>query len=300
LSQTKVKSAVKPLTFSKWEDLKLLVKFKLTMLVVLTSVLAYFVAVGLAVDAKILVMLTLGGFLVTAAANALNQVIEKEFDTQMERTKSRPIAAGRMTVSQGVILAGIALITGTIILSFIHPLTGLLGMLSVVMYAFVYTPMKRFTTLAVPVGAIPGAMPVLIGFVAGQGEITILAILLFAIQFLWQFPHFWSVAYLSHDDYMNAGFKFLHAEEDGSPDRQLGLYSLVYALILFVVCGACVYLGYTGWIGGILLMGLTAQYAYSSFGFYQKFDRESARKLMFSSFAYIPVALICFMLNGIW
>lgn len=288
-----------PQTTSWWSDFQLLVKFKLTTLVVLTSVLAYFVAVGFDINLITLVLLGLGGFLVTGAANALNQVIEKEFDAEMERTKDRPIAAGRMTISQGVIIAGVSLIAGTVMLTAIHPLAGLLGMLSVVMYAFVYTPMKRFTTLAVPVGAVPGAMPVLIGYVAGSGELTSLAITLFAIQFLWQFPHFWSVAYLSHDDYMKAGFKFLHAEQDGSPDRQLGLYSFIYAVILLVVAIGSALAGYTGWLGGLLLIGISAYYAWKSWLFYRSFDRISARKLMFSSFSYILIALICFLLNGV-
>ena len=300
MNRVKTYSNIESPVLTNWiKDLKLLVKFRLTMLVVFTSLLAYGVAVGLNGNFITLAMLFVGGFLVTSAANALNEVVEKDFDAMMDRTKNRPIADGRMSVSQGVIIAGIALLLGIVLLSIIHPLTGLLGMLSVVLYAFVYTPMKRFTTLAVPVGAIAGAMPVLIGFVAGSGELTILAIVLFAIQFLWQFPHFWSVAFLSHKEYIDAGFKFLYSEEDGSPDRQLGLYSTIYAIILLALSVFALYLGLLGLIGGILLIAMSGYYAFSSYIFYKEFNRISARKLMFLSFAYIPFALVCFMLNGI-
>jgi protoheme IX farnesyltransferase len=282
-----------------WSDVAILTKSRLTALVVLTSVLAYLVSVGMSFDWGVLMLLISGGYMVAGAANALNQVIEKDFDAQMTRTKDRPVAAGRMTTSQGVVTAGVFLLVGTALLSLIHPLTALLGMISVVSYAFLYTPMKRYTTLAVPIGAIPGAMPVLIGCVAGEGSLTTLAVMLFAIQFLWQFPHFWSIAYLSHDDYRDAGYKFLHSEADGTPDRLLGWYSFIYSVFLIGLAVAAWSIGYTGVLGGLILTGLSAYYAWKSYVFYRDFNRESARALMFASFGFIPVALICFMLNGV-
>ena len=266
------------------------------MFVVITSVLAYMIGVGGAFDLLKLILLTGGGFLVAGASNALNQVIEKDFDILMERTKDRPVAAGRMSISTGVIIAGIMLIIGTVMLSLINPLTGLLGMISVVSYAFVYTPLKRFSTWAVPVGAIPGAMPALIGCVAAQGELTLLAVLLFAIQFMWQFPHFWSIAYLSFEDYQKAGYKFLPTTSEKIDDR-LGQSAFIYAVLLVLIVIPAIQAGFVNWLGALLLTAVSGHYALMSFRFYKDMNKDTALKLMFGSFIYLPVALGAFLLS---
>ena len=191
-------------------DILELVKFKLTSVVVITSALSYLVVSQFyTFDWFILGMLTLGGFLVASAANAMNEVLEKDFDILMERTKNRPVATGRMKVSDAVMISGLLCLAGIVCLALINPITSFLGMISFVSYAFIYTPLKRYSTLAVPVGAVPGALPVLIGATACSGEITILGLVLFAIQFLWQFPHFWAIGYLGFEDYKKAGYKLV-------------------------------------------------------------------------------------------
>ncbi len=269
-----------------------LVKFKLSTIVVLTSILAY--AIGLAgstLDMSTLFCLAVGGFSITFAANAMNQVLERDFDKLMDRTKDRPVASGRMTISNAVLISGVLSVIGIILLSMIGPVVALLGTVSYLLYAFVYTPLKRTGTIAVAIGAIPGALPILIGTTAAEGSITLFGLMLFFIQFFWQFPHFWAIGYLSFDDYSNANFKLL-PEKEGIIDRNLGLSSTIYALLILPVCLVCYYLGNINIIELSSLMVLSIIYVGYSFNFHKQFDRVSARKLMFYSFFYIPVVLI--------
>jgi len=169
---TKVKVSKNPaasISYSFWGDIKMLIKFKLSLMVLMSSVLGYLVVAGFQTSPTILALLTVGGFLTTAAANILNQVLERDFDSLMDRTKNRPLAANRMKVSEAVLIAGISMVVGIGMLAMINPLTALLGTLSLLSYAFVYTPLKRYSTAAVAVGAIPGALPVLIGTCAFEG-----------------------------------------------------------------------------------------------------------------------------------
>ena len=172
-------------------------------------------------------LLGVGGFLVTGAANALNQVLEKDYDKLMKRTANRPLAAERMTTSTAVLMAGLMCLLGTFCLSAFNAWAGLLGMLSMVLYAFVYTPMKRFSPLAVVVGAIPGALPLMIGCVAVEGYLSGLAIALFAIQFFWQFPHFFAIAWVGDEDYKRAGFNLL-PNKKGLLDSSVGTVSYTH------------------------------------------------------------------------
>ena len=176
---------------SKIRDYAQLIKMRLALTVVFSSVMAYLIGLGGSIEWLPLLILAAGGFLITGAANTLNQVLEREYDAQMKRTAGRPLAANRMTVSEAVLAAGMMSMLGIILLAFFNPWTAFLGTLALVLYAFVYTPMKRISPLAVAVGALPGALPTLIGVVAAQGSITQLGIALFFIQFLWQFPHVW-------------------------------------------------------------------------------------------------------------
>jgi len=261
----------------------------------MSSVLAYFIALPGAIDFNVLTLLTFGGVLVASAANALNQVIEKDFDKLMTRTMNRPIAAGRMNMSTGVIIAGVMLVGGSTLLAMINPLTGFLGIVTVVSYAFIYTPLKRLSTVAVSVGAVPGAMPVLIGCVAAQGELTTLALILFALQFLWQFPHFWSIAYLSFDDYERAGYSFLPVK-DGQLDEKLGLYAFLYSVLLILLIVPMVMFSVlAGWLIIPMLL-VTLHYVYYAYKFYQNSNRPTALKLMFSSFIYLPASLLIMLI----
>lgn len=298
MSQAIAKKIESGLRISKIDDLYLLVKFRLSLMVVASSVLAYVIAAGSSFSWSIFVLLFIGGFGITAAANGINQVLEREFDSLMERTKIRPLAANRMKSSEAVLISGFMLVIGIMCLSFINPVVSFLGMLSFMLYAFVYTPLKRYSTISVAIGAIPGAFPVLIGVVAHDGALTLLGLTLFMIQFLWQFPHFWAISFLSFDDYNNAGFKLLPKGKDGKIDRNLGAYSAVYSLLIIPTVVIAYYAGLeTSMIalGGVIL--LTLIYTWYAIKMQIDKDRTSALKLMFSSFFYLPLVLILYIIG---
>lgn len=282
-------------SFTKWIDYKMLVKVNLSTVVVITSVLAYAIASGEQFSMFGMSILAIGGFLVTAAANSINQVLEKDFDKLMARTANRPVTAGRMKSSEAVMFAGISCLVGICMLAMFNPLTALLGMLSFVTYSFVYTPLKRYSTVAVAIGAIPGALPVLIGCTAFEGTISIFAVSLFMIQFLWQFPHFWAIGYLSYDDYSKAGYKLL-PEENGAIHRDLGKYSLIYTILIIPVIAMLFYLNIATGISTIVAIAATLIYIYYCWNFHKSFDKSSARALMFCSFFYMPIVLLAYMI----
>lgn len=271
-------------------EVSLLIKFRLTMVVVMTSGLAFLIGSSGAIMYSQLFLLLSGGFFITAASNILNEVLEREFDRLMKRTSIRPLASGRMNVSTAVLLAGISAIAGMILLAAIDPLAVMLGSLALVSYAFIYTPLKRFSLWAVPVGAIPGAMPVLIGAVVAQGGITPLAIVLFAIQFLWQFPHFWAIGWLGYEEYKKAGFGFI-PEKHGQVDPKIALHSMVYSLLLVPVVALPYILGFNHLITAVVLALITTGFAWLGWRLYQKQTRKEALALMFGSLIYLPVVM---------
>src|SRR6201991_3386976 len=222
------------------KDFGKLIKGRLTFLVVFSASISYLIGLkeihalnwGELQMWKHWFMLIIGGTLVTAAANCFNEVIEKDLDKLMKRTMDRPMPAGRMTTGQGLILGLLMGIGGTYILGSLNILTGLLSVFSILLYAFAYTPLKRKSPIAVFVGAIPGALPPLIGYVAAHGKIDQVAIILFAIQFIWQFPHFWAIAWVLDDDYKLAGFRLLPS---GKRDLTSAVFAFVSTLILVPV-----------------------------------------------------------------
>lgn len=284
-----------PKSYTKIGDYIMLVKLKLSLLVVFTSLMAYLIVAGSSASVVGLLLLGIGGFLVTGAANALNQVLEKDYDKNMTRTADRPITAGRMKSSEGVMFAGLSCLVGVSILAMFNPLTSLLGMLSLICYSFVYTPMKRYSTSAVAIGAIPGALPALIGCTAFEGTITIFGIGIFALQFLWQFPHFWAIGYLSFDDYQNAGYKLLPEDENGKVNRSLGLHSTMYALFMVPVIGIIYFMGSASLVASMIVLLTSIVYIGFSYNFHRKFDRSSGLKLMFYSFVYLPIILAAYL-----
>ena len=283
----------------KIEDYKVLVKHRLNLLVVFSAAMAYITTVQGAFSWRELMTLSLGGFLVTGASNALNEVLEKDYDKQMKRTENRPLATGRMTTSEAVLAAGLMSLVGLMLLALFNPLTVLLGSLSLISYAFVYTPMKRVSPIAVLIGAFPGALPVLIGSVAVTGTITPLGMSLFAIQFLWQFPHFWAIAWLADEDYKAAGFNLLPSKE-GKLDSSVGWNSFMYTLFMIPASVAPFALGKTGAASAIVLGIAAVVFAYFAFQLYKKCSREAARQLMFCSFFYLPIAQIALVLDKIY
>lgn len=275
----------------KARDYVMLVKLRLSLTVVFSSVMAYLIASELMFNWVAVAVLALGGFLVTGAANILNQVMEKDFDRLMSRTADRPLAAGRMEISEAVMAAGLMSMFGITLLALFNPWTAFFGTLALLSYAFLYTPLKRLTPAAVFVGAIPGALPMLIGCVAAQGELSLLALSLFGIQFFWQFPHFWAIGWLGFEDYSKAGYKLVPSK-NGKPDGNIAVQSFIYTLFLLPVSLLPFYLGTTGWISGIIVGVMGLGYTYFAFNFYRVQDRNTALRLMFYSFCYIPVSLI--------
>src|ERR1700761_210644 len=241
----------------KWSDFSKLIKFRLTFLVVFSASISFLI--GSKVNGTIVwgnwLILIVGGFLVTAAANCFNEIIEKDLDKLMKRTMDRPIPAGRMTTGQGLVLGLGMGIAGTYLLGSLNLTAGYLSVFSVLLYAFAYTPLKRKSPISVFVGAFPGALPPLIGYVAAHEKIDAIALILFGIQFVWQFPHFWAIAWVLDDDYKLAGFRLL-------PTQKRNLTSAIFAfastLILVPVSLLPTYYGYGGYfVGGVsLLMSL--------------------------------------------
>ncbi len=279
-------------------DYLMLIKMRLTSLVVFTALASYLIASGLSFTGIDLLLLAIGGFGVAGASNALNQVLEKDYDILMTRTKGRPIASGRMTMSHGVMFAGFLCMLGITALAVFNVLTAFLGMLAFVTYAFIYTPLKRYSSAAVFVGAIAGAMPMLIGVVAFTGTMTWLAIALFAIQFAWQYPHFWAIGFLGFEDYKNAGFNFVPTSE-GQADHGIATSSIAYAAVLIAIGIVMGVQGLIGMIATVLMVVLGLTYLWYAIKFYKEFDIASAKKLMFSSLLYIPIVMLVLIIDKI-
>jgi protoheme IX farnesyltransferase len=279
-------------------DFGLLVKFRLTLLVLYSALMSYAIVARGDVAWAALIVLALGGFCVTAAANTLNQVLERDYDRLMPRTANRPVATGRWSVSKAVLWAGLLALLGISLLTLFNPLTGFLGTLSLISYAFVYTPLKRLTPLAVLVGAVPGALPLIIGAVALEQVITPAALLLFALQFLWQFPHFWAVAWLADDDYKRAGY-YLLPSRSGERDATVGLWSLAFCGLLVVTTAIGYAVGFTGALATAGLMALHLFFAWRCFELYRTCSRQAARRQMFASFLHLPLALIVILIDKI-
>lgn len=248
-------------------------------------------------------ILIVGGFLVTGAANCFNEIIEVDLDKLMTRTKDRPMPAGRMTTGQGLVLGLIMGIAGTWLLGKLNLETGLISVFSILLYAFAYTPLKQKSPISVFVGAIPGALPPLIGYIAaigGQSEIGYvlvdyqIAIILFLIQFVWQFPHFWAIAWVLDDDYKKAGFRLLPTKKR---DKTSAVFTFVSTLILIPVSLLPTFLGFGGYyIAGVsIIAGLL--FSYFAYQMMVKMDLPSARKVMFCSFFYIPLVQLVLLFD---
>lgn len=286
-------------SYTKWQDIAMLIKLRLTILVVFSALLAYLIVAQGDVGFAPMVILGLGGFCITGAANALNQVLEKDYDILMFRTADRPVARGRMAVGEAVMSAGILLVVGIFLLAYFNPLAAVLGACAVVSYAFIYTPLKRISTYSVFVGAIPGALPTMIAVVAYEGSLTNMALVLFGLQFFWQFAHFWSIGFLGFEDYKRAGFKLV-PEQNGRVHRNIGRQSMIFNLLLLPFAFAPYWLGELGLWPCMMVAVFSVIYAYYGWNLQRNHHALAARKLMFFSFLYLPVVLILFYLGSIW
>ena len=284
--------------YSKAKSFFKLTKFTLSALVVFSAIITFF-TVAESYNWKQVLAICVGGFLVTAAANGFNQIIEKDLDKLMNRTKLRPIPTGNLTVNQALVACAIFGLIGTIMLwVFTNPLSGIIGFISIILYALVYTPLKRVTPFSVFVGAIPGALPTLIGAIAatdGFGHVTFFAMLLFCIQFFWQFPHFWAIAWVSHDDYQRAGFFMLPSK--GGRDKSSRSQILVYTLSLFPIALTPFIFNFTGWMSATVVSCMGFIFIIQAYNLYKSGTIEDARKLMFGSFVYLPLVQVALMIG---
>jgi protoheme IX farnesyltransferase len=278
------------------DDYKALTKFRLSSLVVFSAATAYLLGVRGAFSLTELFMLVLGGFLVTGASNALNQVLERDYDRLMTRTADRPLPAGRMDVSEAVLAAGLMSGIGILIFAlFFNAQSAMLSTLSLISYSFIYTPMKRVSPLAVWIGAVPGALPMMIGWVAATGYIGVEGWFLFTVQFFWQFPHFWAIAWVSFEDYAKGGFFLLPSRE--GRDKASALQCVLYALALVPIGLLPWWTEMTGWAFSATMVVLGLGYVAYSLRLYASCALSDARKLMFYSFAYLPIVLIGLLID---
>lgn len=278
------------------KDFKNLVKLRLTLLVVFSASISYLIAEESREDIHWInwIKLVIGGFLVTSAANGFNEIIEKDLDKLMTRTADRPLPSGRMTNGQALVLSIMMGIFGTYLLGSLNLTTGLLSVFSILFYAFIYTPLKRKSPIAVFVGAIPGALPPLIGYVAAHGKIDHIALILFAIQFVWQFPHFWAIAWVLDDDYKKAGFRLLPTTKRDKISAGITLLSTIILIPVSLLPTIYGFGGYT--IAGVsLIAGIL--FMYYAFKLYLDLEVKSAQKLMFASFIYLPIVQLVLLFN---
>ncbi|TAE39009.1 MAG: protoheme IX farnesyltransferase [Runella slithyformis] len=274
-----------------------LLKFRLSVTVAFSAVFGYSLGVDKVIWSN-LVMMLLASLTITGAANIINQLIEKDLDKLMKRTKDRPLPSGRLT-SQEAIGFGLALfVAGILIFTFFFNLRSCaLAVLSLILYGFVYTPLKRVGPIAVFVGALPGAFPPMIGWVAATNHFGLEPGILFAIQFFWQFPHFWAIAWVLDEDYGKAGFKLLPAK--GEKDINTAFQIIIYTICLLPVSWLPYYLGMTGINSAFVATVFGVLFLIQTFHLMRKCTDKAALQLMFGSFVYLPVVQIAFLLDKI-
>lgn len=282
------------------ENIKLffeITKFRLSLLVALSSVFGFFISSS-KVDINEVFILLVGGYLISSSSVINNQILEKDLDKMMNRTNKRPIPTGRISIYKSVIMSIFSMIIGLFLISFyLNIYAALLSFISLILYSFVYTPMKKFGPIAVFIGAIPGALPPLIGWVASTGQITLEAIIIFSIQFIWQFPHFWAIAWMYDDDYKKVGFKLL--PNNGEKNLKTAVNIMIYTLFLVPLGLLPTIFGITGIISGTVAVFLAIIFLAQTFKLINDYSRESAVKVMFSSFIYLPIVQISYVLDKI-
>jgi protoheme IX farnesyltransferase len=287
----------------KLRDYMMLIKFSLSFMVVFSAVVSFLLVPRNGYNFKMIVILFVGGLLVTGSANAINQVVERDTDALMKRTAKRPVASGRMSVAEGW---GFAIITGILGVAmlwyFFNMSSAMLAAFSLFLYAFIYTPLKKVNSVSVLVGAFPGALPCLIGWCAGFYDDPIVwkgGWALFAIQFFWQFPHFWAIAWISHKDYSNAGFKLMPSVE--GPTKYSAIQAIIYSLLLLPVgllpyyTGICEWAGTRGVISFLIVLVANLFMIWQSVRLYREMEVKAARRVMFSSYIYLPVVLLALL-----
>lgn len=302
-----------PHNSNRLKDYLQLTKPSLNIMVVFSSVISYLLAPNVVEYSwKMIILLFAGGFLVTGSANAINQTVEKETDAMMKRTANRPVASGRMSAAEGWAFAIITGLTGVAILGlYFNWLSAGVAAFSLFLYAFIYTPMKKKAAVAVFVGAFPGALPCLIGWTAatglfwpfenlvvnGESYSNLGGWVLFVIQFLWQFPHFWAIAWVAHKDYSTAGFKLLPSE--AGPTKFTALQTIIYSFLLLPIGILPYFIGMSGVTGIIVVTLANVFLIIQCFRLYNNMDVKSARRVMFSSYIHLPVVLLALLADKV-
>ena len=284
-----------------------LIKFRLTFTVVLSAALGYLIAVNGTFTALIagqteydfilieFIALIVGGFFVVAGSNGLNQVIERNKDILMDRTQNRPVATKRMSVLEATLFSVVTGLLGLFVLwYFNNPLTASLCLLSLLSYAFFYTPLKGITPLAVLVGAFPGAIPPLLGWIAATADYSLGGGILYAIQFFWQFPHFWAIAWVLHEDYKKAGYLLLPSR--AGKTKNSGMQTVLYTVMVFVLSLLPVYFEMTSLWSLTILIPINIYFLMASIKLYKTLEEKDAKKLMYASFLYLPLVLLAILI----
>lgn len=283
----------------KVKDYMMLIKFSLSFMVVFSAVISYLLAPKVVeFDWLHIILLFIGGLLVTGSANGVNQIVEKDTDAMMARTAKRPVAAGRMQPAEAWAFVIITIAAGLFILGyFFNWLSAGLALFSWFVYAYMYTPLKKVSAISVLLGAVPGALPCLIGWAAGQDELTVGGWVLFGIQFFWQFPHFWAIAWIAHKDYSNAGFKLMPSVE--GPTKYSAIQSIIYSLVLIPV-GMLPYLvGMSGMYSFYIVLLANLVMLWQSIRLYREMEKKAARRVMFGSYIYLPIVLLALLADKI-
>ncbi|HEX6914803.1 MAG TPA: heme o synthase [Chitinophagaceae bacterium] len=315
MAQTEIQRTLPDLSLKeKVKDYMLLTKFTLSFTVVFSCVICYLLAPNIVeFNWKMIGLLFVAGMLVTGSANAINQAVEKDTDAQMKRTGKRPVAAGRMSQSEAYTFAMLAGLAGVAMMWYFFNLdSALLSLFSLFLYAYIYTPLKKVNSIAVLVGAFPGALPCLIGWVAGTGVVNPFGVVtlnngveisnmagwaLFGIQFLWQFPHFWAIAWVAHSDYSRVGFKLLPS--DKGPTKFTAMQAIMYSVLMIPVGLLTFYYGLTGTLSMWIVLVANLFLVMQSVRLYREMSVKAARRVMFSSYIYLPVVLLALLADKI-
>lgn len=278
-------------------DFKEITKMRLSLSVVFSSIAGYLLGTD-AVNFYNILLLALGGYFMVGASNAFNQIIERDLDALMQRTKDRPIPAGRISVNSAFILASLFTLLGVFILYIINPQTAMFGAISIFLYTSAYTPLKTMTPLSVFIGAIPGAIPFMLGWVAATNNFGIEPGTLFMVQFFWQFPHFWAIGWFLHEDYSKAGFYMLPT---GKPDKATSIQIIMYTVWTILVSVIPVF-GFTGslkltLVGGVVVFLIGLVMLYYAVQLFNKRTIGSAKQLMLASVGYITLLQIVYVVD---
>jgi protoheme IX farnesyltransferase len=283
---------------SKVKDYFQLIKFTLSFMVVFSSVVCYLLAPGIIFNLSSVLLLFLAGMLITGSANAINQTVERDTDSLMKRTSGRPVAAGRMSVNEAWAFAIFTGIAGVILMWLrFNFLSAMLGLFSLILYAFIYTPLKKINSISVLVGAFPGALPCLIGWVAGTGMLNAGGWILFGIQFLWQFPHFWAIAWVAHKDYEKAGFKLLPGK--GGPTKFTALQSIIYSMLMIPMGMLPFYFHISGILSMWILLTCNLVMVYLSVMLFRQMNVQAARRVMFGSYFYLMIVFLSLLFDKV-